>query len=218
MVQQDFIDKIGPIVKQVCAERGYSDVMVATCISQAALESGWGRSKLMTAANAIFGIKGKYKGMCYSAKTNECYDGSTYVQITDTFRAYPTLKESVEDYFNLLKYNRYKKCYDCKTVFDAITCIKNGGYATSPTYVKNVYAVFENYHTYIEKYYNGNKSTATIISNPETKTSLTASEIDTLARMVILGKYGNGEVRKKALGSNYSVVQARVNEILKGGK
>lgn len=39
-------------------------------------------------------------------------------------------------------------------------------------------------------------------------------DIDTLAHEVIEGKYGNGEERKQALGSRYSEVQARVNEIL----
>ena len=40
--------------------------------------------------------------------------------------------------------------------------------------------------------------------------------IDELAREVIAGKYGAGEARKKALGSQYNEVQKRVNEILKG--
>lgn len=38
--------------------------------------------------------------------------------------------------------------------------------------------------------------------------------VDELAKEVIAGKYGNGEARKKALGSRYSEVQARVNKIL----
>lgn len=45
----------------------------------------------------------------------------------------------------------------------------------------------------------------------------TTSNIDQLARDVIAGKYGNGDARKKALGSKYAEVQARVNQILKGG-
>lgn len=46
--------------------------------------------------------------------------------------------------------------------------------------------------------------------------SAPSPDIEKLARDVIAGKYGNGEARKKALGSLYSVVQAKVNEILKG--
>ena len=42
-----------------------------------------------------------------------------------------------------------------------------------------------------------------------------APDIEKLAIDVIHGRYGNGEARKKALGELYSVVQKRVNEILK---
>lgn len=42
------------------------------------------------------------------------------------------------------------------------------------------------------------------------------ANIEQLAQDVIAGKYGNGEARKKALGSNYEAVQKRVNEILTG--
>lgn len=40
------------------------------------------------------------------------------------------------------------------------------------------------------------------------------ADIDTLARAVIRGDYGNGKERKRRLGANYAAVQARVNEIL----
>lgn len=45
--------------------------------------------------------------------------------------------------------------------------------------------------------------------------------LDQVARDVIAGKYGNGEARKNAItkaGYDYNAVQARVNEILGGGK
>jgi hypothetical protein len=41
-----------------------------------------------------------------------------------------------------------------------------------------------------------------------------AIDIDAMARAVIRGDYGNGEERKRRLGSYYSIVQARVNEML----
>lgn len=40
--------------------------------------------------------------------------------------------------------------------------------------------------------------------------------IDELARRVIAGEFGSGDVRKNALGDKYDAVQARVNEILNG--
>lgn len=40
------------------------------------------------------------------------------------------------------------------------------------------------------------------------------ADIEALAQAVIRGEYGNGEERKRRLGSNYAAVQERVNEIL----
>ena len=40
------------------------------------------------------------------------------------------------------------------------------------------------------------------------------ADVDALARAVIRGEYGNGEERRRRLGSLYGAVQARVNEIL----
>ena len=42
-------------------------------------------------------------------------------------------------------------------------------------------------------------------------------DVDTLARAVIAGQYGNGPARRAALGARYDEVQARVNQILSGG-
>ncbi|MDU1353073.1 MAG: N-acetylmuramoyl-L-alanine amidase [Actinomyces sp.] len=44
------------------------------------------------------------------------------------------------------------------------------------------------------------------------------SNIDAMADAVIRGNYGNGEERKRRLGSNYAAVQKRVNEKLAGKK
>ena len=50
-------------------------------------------------------------------------------------------------------------------------------------------------------------------SEPQETKSITS-----LAYAVLNGKYGNGEDRKKALGSLYNEVQAKVNEIIKMNK
>lgn len=47
-------------------------------------------------------------------------------------------------------------------------------------------------------------------------TTATGGTIDELARAVIAGRFGNGDARKAALGSNYDAVQKRVNELLSG--
>ena len=44
--------------------------------------------------------------------------------------------------------------------------------------------------------------------------SSTSMDVDAMARAVIRGDYGNGDERRRRLGSYYSIVQARVNEML----
>lgn len=39
-------------------------------------------------------------------------------------------------------------------------------------------------------------------------------DVDAMARAVIRGDYGNGEERRRRLGSYYSIAQSRVNEML----
>lgn len=45
---------------------------------------------------------------------------------------------------------------------------------------------------------------------------LTSNDIENLAKEVIRGNFGNGQVRKDLLGDNYAEVQKRVNEMLAG--
>lgn len=58
------------------------------------------------------------------------------------------------------------------------------------------------------------KYTDNTLSAPST--DISGKSIDTLAHEVIVGKYGSGDARKKALGDKYQKVQVRVNEILNG--
>lgn len=47
------------------------------------------------------------------------------------------------------------------------------------------------------------------------KTTLSSSDIESLAREVIRGNFGNGQDRKDLLGENYQEIQDRVNQILR---
>lgn len=55
------------------------------------------------------------------------------------------------------------------------------------------------------------------IKNDESKSSLTGS-IEEKALLVIRGNFGNGEERKLKLGSDYNVIQSKVNEMYKDGR
>ncbi|MCM1218142.1 MAG: glucosaminidase domain-containing protein [Lachnospiraceae bacterium] len=123
-------------------------VLPSVCIAQAALETGWGTSPLMVKANAYFGIKAGtgWTGRVYSTKTQECYNGRDYTTITDLFRAYGSLAESVADYYDLITgLDRYAKACNQSDAKKCIQAIKDGGYATSPTYVTNVMSIINQY-------------------------------------------------------------------------
>lgn len=145
MKKSEFIPTIAPIVQTENNKRG-NPLFSSVVIAQAICESGWGQSTIMMKANAIFGIKAtsNWKGKVYSAKTQECYDGKTYANITACFRAYESLAESIRDYFDLIcNLSRYANAIHSKSPLECITAIKNGGYATSPTYINTIMAIIK---------------------------------------------------------------------------
>lgn len=200
-----FIETIGKIAQKEYTERS-KKILPSVCIAQAALETGWGSSSLMTKANAYFGIKAttSWGGKVYNASTKECYDGKTYTNITACFRAYDSLEESVKDYMNLLTLNvRYAKAVNNPEALSTIQAIKAGGYATSPSYVQNVMAIIDKWN--LRKYDN-------ILVSETPKKS-----VDDIAHEVINGKWGNGNERKLKLesaGYDYSEIQNRVNSLM----
>lgn len=145
-----FADTIFNSVNKVNKANGY-ELYNSVIIAQSVLETGWGQSKIMMKANALFGIKAGrgWKGKVYSSYTNEVYSG---VECTEyaTFRAYDSIEESIEDYYKLIK-NNYKKALNCDTQKESIQAIKNGGYATDPKYVSKIMSII-NANDFIEKY------------------------------------------------------------------
>lgn len=141
---KEFIETIAPLAQKEFTSRK-KKLLPSVCIAQACLETGYGTSSLMTKANAFFGIKAtNWKGKVYNAKTKECYDGKNYVNIDDTFRAYNNIEESVKDYYDLILNNkRYEKAVNEYDYRLCITAIKNGGYATSPSYIDSVCKIIE---------------------------------------------------------------------------
>lgn len=151
---KDFIKKVAPIAQAKASGRDKWS-LPSVCIAQCCCESAYGTSPKMMRANAILGIKvGKskvhfgraWKDKAYSTRTNECYDGKTYVNITDMFRAYDSIDDAIEDYYDMLaSCSRYKNCLNQTDAGNCITAIKNGGYATSPTYINTIMDIIKKY-------------------------------------------------------------------------
>ena len=143
MQKNEFIPTIAPMVDAENKKRGYP-LFNSVVIAQAICESAWGQSTIMMKANAIFGIKAfsSWKGKIYNSKTKECYDGSSYTTIDACFRAYNNLQDSISDYFDLItRSERYRKACVASSPLECITAIKNGGYATSPTYINTIMSI-----------------------------------------------------------------------------
>lgn len=151
----DFIVMIAPLAIEICKQKS-KKVLPSVCIAQACCESAYGTSPKMVRANAVFGIKvGKskvhfgtaWKDKAYNTKTKECYDGKTYVEINDLFRAYDSIRDAVEDYYDMLgACSRYAGCIGELDYVKSITAIKKGGYATSPTYVSTITKIIKKYN------------------------------------------------------------------------
>ena len=155
---QKFIKEVGAAALKEAQERRISGkkwILPGITVSQGACESGWGTSQKMVNANALFGIKvgnSKYhfgdawKDKAYSTKTKECYDGKTFVEITDMFRAYDSIEDAITDYMDLLcTASRYKDAAKNTDPKSTITAIKNGGYATDPKYINTVMSIYNTY-------------------------------------------------------------------------
>jgi flagellum-specific peptidoglycan hydrolase FlgJ len=146
-----------------------------------------------------------WEGKSVNLATKEEYKPGTLTDIRANFRAYDSIEEGIKGYFDFISTKRYENLKYAISPRNYIELIKVDGYATSNTYINNVYAMVEKYGL---TFYD--------IDNMEVvPVEKEIFDIDQAARDVIKGKYGNGEERKKKLGVYYTEVQKRVNELLK---
>ena len=118
------------------AIRGWTEhgVLPSLTLSQAIIESGWGRSVLASKYHNLFGIKGSYNGQSVNMPTYENY-GYGLVLINDNFRAYPDNDASVEDHANFLVDNsRYSNLLWDSDSNSVTYKIRADGYATATNY------------------------------------------------------------------------------------
>lgn len=167
-----FINKIAPIAQAKASGRSKWS-LPSVCIAQCCCESAYGTSLKMINANALLGIKvgkskvhfGKaWKDDSYSTLTHECYDGKTYEPRIDDFRAYDSIDDAIEDYFDMLaSCSRYKGCLNQTDPKTCITAIKNGGYATDPAYVTTIMKIInKNNLTQYDSIVTGKSSNGTV--------------------------------------------------------
>lgn len=137
--QQYFID----IMVEKCRERCIAaGILPSLCIAQACVESAYGTSELAVNANNLFGIKAGsgWTGKTYTKQTQE-WDGTQYITVSASFRAYDTMVACVEDYLTkLTTMDRYANLVGCTDIQEACRLIREDGWATSPTYTETLMA------------------------------------------------------------------------------
>lgn len=122
------------------------NILPSLTISQAILESSWGKSTLSTEGNNLFGVKAysDWTGSSISLATKEFVKGQ-YIRTTAKFKSYSTLNESIKDHSLLLSSERYLRVRDSKDYKEACSAIYNCGFATSPTYSHSLVDIIECY-------------------------------------------------------------------------
>ena len=161
LTEAQVIAKIGALFS---ADQKKSGILASVSMAQFILESGYGKSELAQGANNCFGMKKSLSGntwgvstwdgsSVYTKKTQEQKADGSYVTVTADFRRYGCVEDSIADHSAYLlgakkgskfRYDGLKGCTDYKK---AVQIIKDGGYATSLTYVDKLCNIIERWET-----------------------------------------------------------------------
>lgn len=145
-----FLEKIAEDAREIGQKEGiYASVMLA----QAILESGSGNSQLSREPNYnLFGIKGSYKGESITYDTFEQDNTGKSYQVKAEFCKYPSYKESLENYAQLIKEgiagnkDFYKPVWKSETAnYQEATSYLQGRYATDQKYAQKLNKIIETY-------------------------------------------------------------------------
>ena len=125
---RQFIDEISPKAIELYNKSG---ILPSITISQAILESSWGKSDLSVKANNLFGIKAdsSWKGKSVTMTTSEYYNDV----IKGNFRSYENKADSLDDYGTFISSNkRYTEhgVFKASQYIDQAQSLENAGYST----------------------------------------------------------------------------------------
>jgi hypothetical protein len=158
--EADVVKSVGTLFT---ADQKKTGILASVSMAQFILESGYGKSELAQNANNLFGMKCSLSGNTwsgstwdgkskYTKQTKEQHTDGSYETITADFRRYPCVEDSIADHSayllgakngSKLRYEGLKGCTDYKK---AVQIIKDGGYATSLTYVENLCSIIERWN------------------------------------------------------------------------
>lgn len=138
----EFVRRLWPYANRA-ADR--LDVNPRALIAQAALETGWGRHVIADDSGRsslnVFGVKanGGWRGESMKVRTFEYADGAARQELA-SFRAYPSLAHTFDDYAELLSKNpRYASALGRGDDVEGFAeALQASGYATDPGYAAKI--------------------------------------------------------------------------------
>lgn len=140
----EFVNKMRDAVEVAAAETGIPAKLI---MSQAALESGWGKREILledgTTSHNLFGIKASrsWKGGVANITTSEFVNGKM-VKMKQPFRAYDSYAESLTDYARLISTSsRYESVLTASSAEEAARRVQEAGYATDPNYADKLISI-----------------------------------------------------------------------------
>lgn len=141
---ENFVSKMASAARHAASESGVPAQLI---LSQAALESGWGRREIRgedgSQSYNLFGIKASpnWGGKVVSVMTTE-YENGVARKLVQPFRAYGSYAESFADYARLISQNeRYSAVVGASSAEAAAHSIQKAGYATDPDYAKKLISI-----------------------------------------------------------------------------
>lgn len=217
MTNEQIIAKIGPLFT---ADQKKTGVLACVSMAQFLLESAYGKSELAQNANNCFGMKKSLSGntwanstwdgsSVYAKETKEQHADGSYTTITAEFRKYACIEDSIADHSaylvgakkgTALRYAGLKGETDYRT---AAQIIKDGGYATSLSYVTNLCKLIEQLG--LTKY------NATTTSVPNTGLYRVRKSWDNVSSQ--LGAFASLENAKAACKDGYFVFDENGNAV-----
>ncbi|WP_318766784.1 glycoside hydrolase family 73 protein [Lactiplantibacillus carotarum] len=144
---QGFINKLAPEAQAI--QKKYR-VLASISLSQAILESDWGRSTNATENNNLFGVKAYATQAGRLMTTQEYYDGA-YHTVKRRFRVYDSWHDSLVGHAQKLANGtpwdeqHYAAVIQATDYRTAAKALQTAGYATDPSYAQKLINIIQKY-------------------------------------------------------------------------
>lgn len=145
--QTDFINELAPAAQELQQQYG---VLPSIILSQAILESDFGKSRLAAEFHNLFGIKAGDNQEKVHLETQEYYDGK-WETVTADFRVFSSNQESLAAHTQLFvngttwNPQQYADVLVATNYQEAAAALQTSGYATDPDYTQKIIQVIESY-------------------------------------------------------------------------